>query len=226
MTVLPVAARAAATRAGAARASGSGRAGQRLRTAASAYTVGKGVKSVVSRDKPAKSSTSSGSSSSGPEFGGASRKLLVAEFTLCMVILAFSPITDKHKSEKPGAFMKRASATMGVFFVLGLISTAGRGAGKAAAAFGGLMTLTLLISQRSIFTVLTGKLNKGVGESSGVDDDDTGRNVGGPIKPGSTTDDDDDFGQSVPDAGLPPVPSPGGLMPLFPNGIGLGAGFR
>src|SRR3990172_2168317 len=68
------------------------------------------------------------------------RKVLLAEFTLCMVVLAFSPVTDAKKTERPGAFMKRASATMGVFLILGLISTAGRGASRAAAAFGALMT--------------------------------------------------------------------------------------
>lgn len=116
------------------------------------------------------------------------RKLLVAEFTLCMVVLAFSPLTDKHREEKPGAFMKRASATMGVFFILGLIATAGRGPARAAAGFGGLVALVLLISQRSIFTVLTTKLGKDVGEDDpdleGAPDDDpstggvVGRSVG------------------------------------------------
>jgi hypothetical protein len=93
------------------------------------------------------------------------RTLLVAEFTACMAVLAFSPLTKT--TEKPQAFMKRASATMGVFFVLALIATAGRGASRAAAGFGGLVTLVLLISQRSIFTVLTKKMGAGVGESGG-----------------------------------------------------------
>jgi hypothetical protein len=91
------------------------------------------------------------------------RKVLLAEFAACMVVLAFSPLTGKSPSA--GGFMKRASAIMGLFFVLGLVATAGRGASRAAAGFGGLVTLVLVISDRSIFTKLAAKLGKGVGES-------------------------------------------------------------
>lgn len=145
------------------------------------------------------------------------RKFLVAEFTLCLALLAFSPLTDKHKAERPGAFMKRASATMGVFFILGLVATGGRGASRAAAGFGGLVTLVLAISQRSILTVLTAKLNRGVGED---DPDDEGEYtldpaldipgpIGGVIGGVLGGDYDDD---KVPDTGLPPTPLP----QLFP----------
>jgi hypothetical protein len=149
----------------------------------------------------------------------------VAEFALCMVVLAFSPVTDKHRAEGPGAFMKRASSTMAVFFILGLISTAGRGASRAAAAFGALMTLVLMISQRSIFTVLATKFGPGVGEGTDEDegqadendDDDVakGGKFGGPL--GADGDSDD-----VPDTGSRPTT----LTPLFPSGIGVGAGIR
>lgn len=91
------------------------------------------------------------------------RKVLIAEFALCMVILAFSPMTGKAPTAS--AFMKRASAIMGLFFLLGLVSTGGRGASRASAGFGGLVTLVLLISDRSIFTVLTKKFQPGVGET-------------------------------------------------------------
>jgi hypothetical protein len=97
----------------------------------------------------------------------AARKVLLAEFCSCMVVLAFSPLTGKSPSA--GAFMKRGSAIMGVFFLLGLVATAGRGAARASAAFGGLVTLVLLVSDRSIFTVLAKKLGKGVGESDASD---------------------------------------------------------
>lgn len=103
---------------------------------------------------------------SGP--GSPARRVLVAEFALCMVIVALSPVTDRKRGESPAAFMKRASAVMAVFFVLGLIASGGRGAGRAAAGFGGLVTLTLAISSRSLFVVLAGK----VGTSAGEDQDD------------------------------------------------------
>lgn len=112
-----------------------------------------------------------------------SRRVLIAEFVLCMVFLAFSPLVEKHKDESAGAFMKRGSATMGLFFFLALLSTAGRGASRAAAAFGGLVTLVLVISQRSIFTLLTTKLGKGVGEDTDAPDGlpDTGEDIGGAL---------------------------------------------
>lgn len=103
---------------------------------------------------------------SGP--GSPARRVLVAEFALCMVIVALSPVTDRKRGESPVAFMKRASAVMAVFFVLGLIASGGRGAGRAAAGFGGLVTLTLAISSRSLFVVLAGK----VGTRAGEDQDD------------------------------------------------------
>jgi hypothetical protein len=97
----------------------------------------------------------------------AARKYLLAEFCACMVVLGFSPLTGKAPTA--GAWMKRGSAIMGVFFVLGLVATAGRGASRAAAGFGALVTLVLLISDRSIFVTLAKKFGKGVGEDS--DDD-------------------------------------------------------
>lgn len=117
---------------------------------------------------------SSGSSSSN------ARRLLVAEFVLCMVVLAFSPLTGKSPSAP--AFMKRGSAIIGLFFLLGLTSTAGRGAARAASGFGGLITLVLLISDRSIFTKLAGKMAPGVGEETtdlgGLDAQDAADAVG------------------------------------------------
>lgn len=144
------------------------------------------------------------------------RRILVAEFALCMTVLAFSPLTDKNKGEKPGAFMKRASATMGVFFILGLVATGGRGASRAAASFGGLIALVLLISQRSIFTVLTAKLGKGVGETDADLEGwhDAGEAVGEAIGDIVEQLDDD---QGVPDTGSRPTPLP----PLPPLGGGI-----
>lgn len=95
---------------------------------------------------------------------GSSGRVLVALFLVCMVVVAFSPLTDKHKSEPPAAFMKRMSAVMGLFFVLGLISSAGPGAAKASAGLGGLVTVALLVSERSVLTVLAAKVGTDAGE--------------------------------------------------------------
>lgn len=86
------------------------------------------------------------------------RRVLVAEFVVCIIILALSPVAAPEGSEpKPGDWMKKGSAMCGLFLLLGLLSSAGRGAGKVASAFGGLVVLVLLIDQRSLFTVLARK---------------------------------------------------------------------
>lgn len=169
MTVVPVAG-AVATRAGtgvAASRAGAGKvvdaqvvksrplrgSNTRVRERASDAAGGAGLGQLLNR------------SPSLPEVSGratGARRLLVAEFVVCMVVLAFYPLTGK--SSTASAFMKRGSAIMGLFFVLGLVATAGRTASRAAAGFGGLVTLVLLISDRSIFTALAARFAPGVGE--------------------------------------------------------------
>lgn len=83
------------------------------------------------------------------------RKLLLAEFAVCASITALSPLTDAKRTEKPGDWMKRMTAVLGLFFVLALISAAGRGSAKVAAGLGGLVTVVLLISERDLFVKLT-----------------------------------------------------------------------
>jgi hypothetical protein len=82
------------------------------------------------------------------------RRALVAEFAVCALIVALSPMTDK--TERPGAWMRRMTAVMGVFFILGLVSTAGRWGARAAAGFGGVVTVALVVSERNLFHAMTG----------------------------------------------------------------------
>jgi hypothetical protein len=110
---------------------------------------------------------------------GPGRQLVVMEFVLCMVILAFSPLTDKHKSEGPQAFMRRGSAVCALFFVLALLSSGGPRAGKVAAGFGGIVTLTLLVSSRDIFVVLAKRFN-GKGDQGKPDEGPAGPPDDGP----------------------------------------------
>jgi hypothetical protein len=210
MTVAPIAARAAAGTG--ARAAGAGKvidvtptASRPLRASnvrtrgarASDVASGAGLGQLAAPGR-------SGRGGSSPVLRSSARRVLVAEFALCMVVLAFSPITDTAKAEGPGAFMKRASATMGVFFVLGLIATAGRGAARAAAGFGGLMTLVLLISNRSVFSVLATKFGAGVGEKP---------QLGEIIEDIVEDAKDGEFdGDSEPEAGA---------VPLIPKGAGI-----
>lgn len=82
------------------------------------------------------------------------RQALVAEFAVCMVVAGLSPLTDAKRNESPGSYMRRMTAIMGVFFILALVSTAGRGAARAAAGFGGLVAVGLLVSERNLFVKL------------------------------------------------------------------------
>jgi uncharacterized membrane protein len=79
------------------------------------------------------------------------RRLVVAEFLICMIVIALSPLTDKHKDESPITFMRRMTATMALFLILGLLSGAGPGAGKVAAGFGGLVSVAVALSNRDLF---------------------------------------------------------------------------
>lgn len=80
------------------------------------------------------------------------RRIIVAEFLICMIIVGLSPLTPKRKDETWPFMAKRLTAIMGVFLILGLLSAAGRGAAKFAAGVGGLVTLGLLLAERDLFT--------------------------------------------------------------------------
>jgi hypothetical protein len=102
---------------------------------------------------------------------GPARQLLVAEFVVCIIISAFSPLTRKHADQlDPGKdaavkWIKQGTAICGLFLVLSLISAAGKGAAKMAAGFGGIVTMALLLNDRDIFTVLATKVSGGAPSS-------------------------------------------------------------
>jgi hypothetical protein len=100
------------------------------------------------------------------------RRALVAEFVVCMLIIGFAPLTDKHKTDGALAAMKRSTATCILFLILGLASSIGPRAARAAAGFGGLATLALLVSDRDIFAGMASALanpqNAAPGISSGA----------------------------------------------------------
>lgn len=83
---------------------------------------------------------------------GGARKVIVAEFAVCIVIAALSPLTDRRSKDSASAFMKRMTAIMGVFLVLALTSSMGRTPARLAAGLGGLITLALAVSERDLFT--------------------------------------------------------------------------
>jgi hypothetical protein len=91
--------------------------------------------------------------------GGNYRKWLIAEFLICVILLGLSPLAKKPGEMGPIRFMKRGSATCAFFVILGLVSAGGKGAAKAAATFGALVTLVLLVDQREAFGKLATTLN-------------------------------------------------------------------
>jgi hypothetical protein len=96
----------------------------------------------------------SGAAKSSKALSGAAgkyRKMMIAEFIVCVMLLGLSPLAKGSGEMGPTRFMKRGSATCAFFIILGLISSAGRGAARAAAMFGALVTLVLLVDQREAF---------------------------------------------------------------------------
>lgn len=101
-------------------------------------------------------------------------KVIVAEFLAAMVLIALTPIVG-------GAFdatlwLKRSAACSGLFLVLSLIAAGGVRASRIAAAFGGLVLLGLLISERVVFGQITALLGAGadaIDDSADTEDSNT-----------------------------------------------------
>lgn len=106
---------------------------------------------------------------------GAGTQVLVAEFVICMIILALSPMTTAGKDIAAKDWMKRGTAVCALFMILGMVGAVGPKATRAMAAFGGLVTLTLLVNQRSIFVTIADKLKTtGTATDSTPPSDDAG----------------------------------------------------
>lgn len=95
----------------------------------------------------------------GPSGRSKPTKIILAELVVCAAIIGLSPIVNDKITGRD--FMKRGTATLAVFMVLGLLSSVGPKAGKVAAGFGGLMVVAILIDQRSLFGKLVDILNAG-----------------------------------------------------------------
>lgn len=128
----------------------------------------------------------SGSSAMFKGSQGRYRRMLIAEFIVCVMILGLSPLAKGSGEMGPVRFMKRGSATCALFIILGLLSSAGRGAARASAMFGALVTLVLLVDQREIFGKLATLLN--------AEDADDAETAGAGLGPDDSTDSDDGAG--------------------------------
>lgn len=96
--------------------------------------------------------SSNGGSSRGMTLG--SRHLLIAEFLVCFIVLALSPVVGDVSA---GTWMKKGTATAMLFVALSLIGETGPRTKNAVTALGGLITLTVLVTHRDIFTMISGK---------------------------------------------------------------------
>lgn len=137
-------------------------------------------------------------------------RALVAEFVVCTLILALSPMTDKHKSDTPGVWMKRATGVSALFIALGLVASIGPKAGRVAVGFGGLVLVTLAVSDRDVFAKIAlrfgGPVNSGpAGPDSGKPWPGQGEAPG--IQPPASMP-----AGSTPNPGARPVPGTGGQI--------------
>lgn len=97
------------------------------------------------------------------------RRVLIAEFVVCVVLLGLSPLAKGSGEMGPARFMKRGTATCALFVILGIVSAFGAGAAKSSAAFGGLVTLVLLVDQREAFGRMATLLNAPDDDEGGAD---------------------------------------------------------
>jgi hypothetical protein len=135
------------------------------------------------------------------------RRFLVAEFLICMVLVTIGPLAESRRGESSGTWLKRASAIFGIFFVLGLITTGGRSAAKAAAGFGGVVAVAMLVTNRDAIVTIGKTIDK-----------DSGDDVSGPSEDITEPD-------SAPDGPTQPAPRPtsaGGVNPSRPGPDGPG----
>lgn len=86
-----------------------------------------------------------------------SKKLLMAQFVLCVVILALGSMTSDPKDGKSaaGRAMVKGSAFALIFFLLAILSAGGKGAAKSATAVGTLITVSYALTSSDVHAVVT-----------------------------------------------------------------------
>lgn len=96
---------------------------------------------------------------------GPGTRALLAEFLLCLVVVALSPSVRPKGEVTPGAWMKRGSAVCALFILLGMLASVGDRSSRVAVAVGGLVTLGLAVSEREVIGSLLQRF--GPGQSAG-----------------------------------------------------------
>lgn len=98
---------------------------------------------------------------------GNPRRALIAEFVVCIILLALSPLAKSQGELSAKQWMTKGSAMCLLFIILSLIGATGPKTQKVTAGFGALVTIALLIDQRGIFATLTNAIKNKGDESSG-----------------------------------------------------------
>jgi hypothetical protein len=111
-----------------------------------------------------------------------SRKVLTAQFVLCVVILVLGTLTSKDEVKSTAArSMVKGSALALLFFLMALLSSAGGSSARAATAMGTLVTAAYALTSSDVHALVKwlgdyfGKKAPKVGASSGSGDDFTTR---------------------------------------------------
>lgn len=84
------------------------------------------------------------------------RKLLVAEFIACIVVLGLGTLTAEEGSKDDvGRAMVKGSALAGMFFVLSLVAAGGKGPARAANAVGTLVTAAYVLTSSDVHNLVS-----------------------------------------------------------------------
>jgi hypothetical protein len=113
-------------------------------------------KSHEAPDLPERSKKSSKSNKL-PAFVGkiGNKKLLLPELIGCLVVLIFGTlVAPKDSKDDVHRMIVKGSALMGVFFILAILSTGGKGTQKAANMIGLLITVAYLLNSSDIHNVV------------------------------------------------------------------------
>lgn len=121
------------------------------------------------------------------------RKLLTAQFLVCVVVLGLGTLLapSGSKNGMPRALVK-GSALCGVFLVLSLLTTGGKGPAKAATAVGTLITAAYVLTSSDVHNVVSW-LNAFFSKDGDVSTSGTGKGdqSKAPDLPGSEADEND-----------------------------------
>lgn len=83
------------------------------------------------------------------------RKVLLPELILCLTVLVFGTlVAPKDSKDDIHRMVVKGSALMGVFFILAILSTGGKGAQKTSNVLGLLITLAYLLNSSDIHNVV------------------------------------------------------------------------